>query len=414
MSLMFALKILTDLCYYLFAVNSLASCAPHTGLLLTSPLFVTLAAYLASRVTEKWPKNMWLRALAVLVSCGAFFFTKTAADKVVTVPMILYLGFVAFRRQMIADYDSTLARFFLCLKIIPAPAVLTIIAANKTGFMEVMLPYLVFFLILSVMLLRMLRHNELVYHDHRFRIINFLEIAALCGFGYLLSTGYVLKFLKWLGMLIANYVLSPIFTGVVYVFGGFAWVLNKIFSGIDFHLEDVDLSQLQIGTPIDPADKAILEYYEEEAGKSTAANVITYILIGLACIVLVALVIVLFRVLMRASHRDEDNEFADVRESLDKSELRGNDRLTRSPRDRVRHVYRKFLKQAYKEGGLDEEENYDSREIADLVTRRYRSEALEGLRDVYIRARYSTEEISGDDVKQAKAMFDGLKAKDEG
>ena len=131
MSLMFALKTLTDLCYYMFAVSSLASCASHSGLLLTSPLLVTAAAYFACMAAEKRPKKKWLRALIVLLSCVAFFFTKTVMDKIVTVPMIAYLLYIALRRPMVADYDGTLARFFLCLKILPVPAVLTVIAANK-------------------------------------------------------------------------------------------------------------------------------------------------------------------------------------------------------------------------------------------------------------------------------------------
>ena len=39
-------------------------------------------------------------------------------------------------------------------------------------------------------------------------------------------------------------------------------------------------------------------------------------------------------------------------------------------------------------------------------------QALDGLREVYIRARYSSQEITSADVKQAKEMYDDLKKKE--
>lgn len=43
---------------------------------------------------------------------------------------------------------------------------------------------------------------------------------------------------------------------------------------------------------------------------------------------------------------------------------------------------------------------------------RFQPQALDGLREVYIRARYSSQEITSADVKQAKEMYDDLKKKE--
>lgn len=411
MNLAFALRMLADLCYYMFAISSVATCARHSGMMAAGPLFGALAAYFVALVSRKAPKKRWLQHLAALLAAGSLFFAHTAADWVVCVPIAVYLQVIVFKRLVYADYDSAQSRFFLCLKLLPAPIVLTIIAGNKAGFLEVMLPYFLFFLVLNVMLLRMLRHNEQVLSDGKFRALNLIQIGLLCSFGWLLTTGYVVTAFQFLVRQLVRFVLRPLCNLILYALGGVGWVLNKIFGGIDLHLEDVDLSALDnLGQGMDESEQAVMEFYEEASKNSETTRVLTYVAIGLAVIVTIVLIIVLFKILIRAARRPEDNKFADERSALDEEEDSGK-RLGLSPRDRVRNYYRKFLKQALK-AGLDPDENVDSRDIAQQMRRKFRPQALDGLRDVYIRARYSSQEITAADVKQAREMYDDLKKKE--
>ena len=411
MNLAFSLRVLADLCYYVFAISSVATCAGHSGLMLAGPLFGALAAYFVALAGRKAPKKRWLQHLAALLAAGSLFFAHAPADWVVYVPIAVYLQVIVFKRLVYVDYDSTQSRFFLCLKILPAPLVLTLVAGNKAGFLEVMLPYFLFFLVLNVMLLRMLRHNEQVLSDGKFRAMNLMQIGLLCGAGWLLTTGYVVTAFQFLVRQLVRFVLRPLCNLILYAIGGVGWVLNKIFGGIDFHLEDVDLSALDnLGQGMDEGDQAVMEFYEEASKNSETTRVLTYAAIGLAVIVTIVLIIVLFKILMRAARRPEDNKFADERSSLDEKEDAGK-RLGFSPRDRVRNYYRKFLKQALK-AGLDPDENADSREIVQQMRPRFQPQALDGLREVYIRARYSSQEITSADVKQAKEMYDDLKKKE--
>lgn len=403
MSLAFALKILTDLCYFMFALASIVTKFDHSGMLITSPAFVALAAYFSHLAYSKKPDKKYLRYLPLLISLGAFFFVKTGADWVFTVPMVGYLAVVVFRRQMDLDYDEMVSRFVLCLKIIPAPLVITVIAGNKAGFVEVMAPYFFLFLIITIMTLRMLRHNEEVLNDRRFRIMNGLEIALVCGFGYLLSGGFVMSLLGRIGLFIMDYVLRPIFSCLLYIFGAFAWVMRKIFGGIDLSLDEMDLSELQQEPVVDEAQQAIMEYYAEEMAK-TDYTMLKNIALGVAVIVLGFLFILLLRVLMRAGRRGVDNRFGDVREAID-DDGPGAEKLGRSPRDRVRSIYRKFLRMCVREG-LDPDLNLNSREVNQSMVKIFDEEPMDGLRDVYIRARYSSGQITDEDVKVAKHMLE--------
>jgi hypothetical protein len=411
MNLVFSLKILADLCFYMFAISSVTSIPAHSGLLATSPAIAALAAYFSRYLYARFPKKPWLRFSPLLILAGCFLFTAHAADIVVTVPMILYVAFLAFRKLYEVGYDEMLSRLYLCLKLVILPLLIMVIANNWAGFVGVMLPYLFFYLVLTVMLLRMLRHNEKVLSDRRFRLMNVGEILLLCGAGYLLSSGYMLMAFRFLIGLAVRFVLRPVLTGIVYVFGGFAWLLSKIFSGIDFNMEDVDLSQLDdLGQAVQQGEQTAQEYAQNQ--DNPAIRIMTYVLIGVGALIVVLVVVLLFRALMKAGRRGDDNKFDDVRESLDDPDEGGAHRLTRAPRDRVRHYYRKFLKLCDVRG-IGAGEHLNSREINDKVRHIFQTPSLSALRALYIKARYSSAEVTANDVKEARSAYEEVKKSGE-
>lgn len=407
MSLLFSMRMLTDLCYFVFMISSITSKFAHTGLMMTSPFIMAVSGYLCCTLWQKKPDRKWLRFVPMLLCAAAFVFTKTVVDYVLTVPMVIYLFVIVLKEKMTIGYEPTLDRFYLLLKIMPVAILFTILASNMDGFTEVMLPYFFFFLIVSVMLLRMLRHSDQVNTDNRFRLMNTLEIALVCGLGYLLSTGYIISIFKLVGNATMNYVLRPVFTGGLYLFGLIAWPFRKLMGLIDVNLEDYDFSELNIGEEAaDAGDKAVMEFYAEEAAKGGDAQIMQYLGIAVGVIVLIILAVVLFRILMRVGRKGVDNHFGDMRESIDADP--NEDKLTRSPRDRVRNLYRKFLRMCVR-AGLDPDLNVNSREINQAMNKNFDVPAMDGLRNVYIRARYSSEEITEDDVKVAKQMLDKAK-----
>lgn len=410
MNLVFALKILTDLCFFMFAISSVTSAAPHSGLLVTSPLIASVAAYFSRLLFSKCKRRPWLRFLPLLLCAGCFPFAAHTADMIVTVPMILYVGFVALRRNYEIGYDEMLTRFYTCLKVTVFPVLVMVIANNWRGLVNVMLPYFFFFLVLTVMLLRMLRHNEKVLTDRRFRFMNVGEMLLLCGAGYLLSSGYMLMAFRFLLGLVIRFVLRPILTGIVYIFGGLAWLLNKIFSGIDFNVENLNLSQMDdLGEAIQQGEQTAQEYAQSD---NLTTRILTYVLIGIAVAIVVLVVVLLFRALMKAGRHGEDNKFEDERESLDDPGKDGGRKLTRAPRDRVRHYYRKFLKLCDVRG-IGAGEHLNSREINDQAGGVFRTPSLSALRELYIRARYSSAEVTSADVKSAKSAYEEVKKSGE-
>ena len=68
-------------------------------------------------------------------------------------------------------------------------------------------------------------------------------------------------------------------------------------------------------------------------------------------------------------------------------------------------MYRKFLHMCVR-AGLDPDLNLNSRDVNKAMGKNFDMPAMDGLREVYIRARYSSGEITDDDVKTAKQMLE--------
>jgi hypothetical protein len=80
----------------------------------------------------------------------------------------------------------------------------------------------------------------------------------------------------------------------------------------------------------------------------------------------------------------------------------------RTPREKVRHYYKKFLLNA-KSRGLIIRPSDTSESIESFAMSQYDQKLLSELREVYIVARYSSEAITKENVKLAKEIYGKLK-----
>lgn len=408
MSFAYALKVLTDLLFYFTLVSMFGPSAGQSGLLLTTPLICAVCAFLSWTVYERARRNAekprpWLRFLPLAGMACVFFFTRTTADIVISVPPVLYVCWYVWKRPIIEDYRDALARFFLCLKIFPCVFVFAALVGNWTAMRDIMLPYLFMFLVLTVILLRTLRHDAATMKETRFKLMNLSSVAAVGVVGWLLSSGLMMRFFRFIGACIVRFILRPVLMLVVYVFAGIVWLLSQPFRDFRFDPEDMDLSQLQENMEMGD----ITSLFGDGEGAPQQSPIWDYILIGLAVIAAIALVIIIFRFLSRHGRHEDENQFEDVRESL--AEEAPRERVNpRENRQRVRHYYRKFLKLCTQRG-FELTEFQDSSEIERGTRYIFRNPAQTKLRDVYVRARYSSGEITPEDVQAAKESYGKLK-----
>lgn len=402
MSFAYALKVLADVTFFFTLASMFAPSAGQTGMLLTTPAICGLCAGLCAALRGRKPA--WLRFLPLAGLAAVFAFTRSAADMVVSAPPVLYVCWYVWKRPQVTDYRDALSRFFLCLKILPCVFVFAALVGNWTAMRDIVLPYFLLFLVLTVLLLRTLRHDEATISQTRFKLLNLASLAAVGLAGALLSSGLVLRVFRFIGSGIVRFLLRPVLMAVIYLFAGFVWLISRLFEGIEFDPEELDLSQL--GENMDLGSMLGLSG-DGEAAAQQNNPIWDYILIGLAVIAAVALIVIIFRALAKHGRREEDNDFAAVREALEEEApaARVN---PRENRQRVRHYYRKFLKLCAQRG-FELTEFQDSAEIERGTRHLFRNPAQTALRDVYVRARYSSAEVTPEDVQAAKENYNKLK-----
>ena len=243
MSFAYALKVLCDVTFYFTLVSMFGPSAGQTGMLLTTPLICAVCAYFCYTLKDKKPR--WLRFLPLAGLAAIFAFTRSRTDIVVSVPPALYVCWYVWKRPIAEDYRDALARFFLCLKILPCVFVFAALVGNWEAMRDVVVPYLFMFLVLTVIRLRTLRHDAATISQTRFKLLNVSSIAAVGLVGWMLSSGLMLRIFRFIGSCIVNFLLRPILMVFVYIIAGFAWLISRFIEGIEIDPEDFDLSQLQ-------------------------------------------------------------------------------------------------------------------------------------------------------------------------
>ena len=401
MSFAYALKVLTDLLFYFTLVSMFGPSAGQSGMLMSTPVICAACAYFSFAL--RGCKRKWLRFVPLIALAAVFAFTRTTADIVISVPPALYVCWYVWKRPVLEDYRDTLSRFFLCLKIFPCVFIFAALVGNWTAMRDIVVPYLFMFLVLTVILLRTLRHDAATMAQTRFKLMNVSSIAAVGAVGWLLSSGLMMRFFRFIGACIVRFILRPVMMLVVYAFAGIVWLLSQPFRNFSLDQEFMDLTQIQENMEL--GDITSL-FSGDEAAQETSP-ILDYVMIGLAVIAAIVLVFLIFRFLVGRGKREEDNQFDDVRASL--AEEAPRERVNpRENRQRVRHYYRKFLKLCTQRG-FELTEFQDSSEIERGTRYIFRNPAQTKLRDVYVRARYSSGEITPEDVQAAKESYGKLK-----
>jgi hypothetical protein len=168
-----------------------------------------------------------------------------------------------------------------------------------------------------------------------------------------------------------------------------------------------DLKAAQIGGGAE--EQPLGATAEQLAANPTVKLILTIIGIAAACVIAFFILRKLSRQNQRAMEieRREHRESLDTRISSDRG-IAGMLRRRDDPVEGVRHAYRKFLRAAQKEGvRLNGRQN--SLQIRNLAAPMFAQEPLDGLRDVYVQARYDGK-ASPEDVEKAKQALSQLKS----
>ncbi len=407
MTLVFFLKVFSDLCFYFVFAGFAADCFGQRELQFAPILALCLVAALCRMVWDKYPYTKRHR-LPLLLLPAAFLLPGDPAGLAALVPAALYVGWSALSGRLHPDYYDAADHFRLELKILPLPFVLLAALQQLERIERVCAPYLLAFLLGSVLLLRMVRHDESTLRQPRFRLLNGLSLAGVCLVCLVLGSPWFRKVLLAVLEGAWRVISMPVLVVVV----GLAMILGLLVDKLlpdDFHFEPREMMELlgELGEEGQQQQQELLEQAPNQT--SETAYAIFSILGGILAILFV---IWLFRKLASGKRKrlyaqeGVQSRYAAAAMASKEPPLT---RLTaRTPAQQVRYWYQQSLKKTLDEGG-QLHTRMDSRQqtgVTQEVFRRQEDDARR-LRALYLPARYK-DAATAEDAKAAKELYKKL------
>ena len=433
MKLVYSLKLLSDLLFYLSFAGLISTLAGSGDLLDTLLFFVPCVVLLGALADAKWFKYVALVLLIPVVSNATSY---SLIQLGFLAPAIIYVAYYAAS----LPYDVQVVKYsgvfkvymllslfaaFLFIVWFPVPYIVS----------SVTIPYVIMFGASSVALMHMIRHDAAILTHTKFKVMSILSVVSVFLVGAALGNEWVVRVV--LRFLSSPYVIAaliaiafcvlivflkrqkfdflklvksfPLFrflgaaVGVAVSLAAMFWLIQEV--------EEVEMS-FYCGCYY------CVCYYCECLTYGATQN-IWLIILGVVVFSFLALATTYLGVVLcefakmlyklwkeERIVRENSPEFERVVLSNDESLIR-----PQNPKNdnEIRRIYRKFLKLC-KQGRVAIEPSSTTADIAKSFGHMTGNhEKALALREIYVDVRYGEKEIKAEDIKESKAIYKNLK-----
>ena len=401
------LKRICDIAFYMTFASIVGEWLGASNLIFTLPSFA-ITAFL-SALLAPYQRIKYLSIIPLLLIF--LIMPLVTIDLVILIPAIIFIIMTLPKPdEQLAQYHYErifyaflLAfSFILVLKLILAFGLdLAVLSTQSWLFAAA-------FLFNSIMLLRMVRHDETILKQHQFKLINATELIGVVGaigVVVLLGTDAFLTFVQNSIRFIWSYLFIPLITFSVWLLVAVLTFIANIFGfGGDFAELELEIPPLP---PLEVAPR--VEVPQSEYNLPTA--LITTIAIIIAIAIVVTLLIYLFKFLAQKTDTTliRNDGIEETRFSLDDGdEQKSKRKIGNRQENQVRKVYQQFLIRISKQG-IKIPPHATSLDVEALVASATKAEKLSDFRELYLRVRYRESTYTSEDVKQIKGLYKTIK-----
>lgn len=397
MVMLYFLRMLADLGAY-FAFGGTICSISGGGEKLMGALLLECAVYAFACL----PKKRIFRLLLTLPILGAFFLPGLLlSDRIMLAPPTLYLFYLAFAGDNALSWNRHISLFKGFLSAYVPFAIITALLGAGEELLICSLPYALMMLASSVLLMRALRHDESIYRETRFLLINGIGVLLLAACALFMSTEAFRQGLETVFGTLYRYVVAPVLMLVMLLMGG-------IVAGIAWLLSRVKKEELEeFGEPLDVMFNSAEEILGlEEAQQASAVDPVWWLII--AALAVLVIVFFFFRWLTRRHESDVKLPGREERFQLEDSVVREKEPPRGSPVQKVRALYRRFLKLCEKQG-TEFLPSTTTKDVEYDAQRFYPNQhTTTEMREIYLAARYA-ERAEKADVTKMKNLLSTLK-----
>lgn len=401
MGMVFTLRMLSDICIYMFFATFVAG---HMGLGGPPIIPVLIMAVCCGLSFLLRDRRRGLRLLPFALLAGLYFFISSPADLIVLVLPAGYIVYTAAKKYYYEHAADFRSRFSILIKIMPVVLIFGF-AAGTPVMRDMSLPFGIMYLFSSVFLMRMLRQSEEILSQTRFRVINAVTLAATAALGLVISSPAVLAAIRMAITGAYSLLIAPIFMGLAYVFSFVGRLLTPLLNKLLARAGLEEMPTTALAEMGNEPEEMPLPVESEAFGRVMA---VVFILM------LIVIGVFFFRYML--GRRKPHNKGSGVVEERAPAAggAGGASRrpsLFGGPRAQIRAIFRHFL-DLCRSHGIDVYQSSTSLSVTRQAAPAFwcpEAEAWE-IRDLYTQARYSDREITREDVKKMRQSYSAIKA----
>lgn len=379
----------SEVCLYMATVGYFVSCFGQTGsLLMYAFVFILGGSVLALCRGAK----SGLRYLPFLLFVPAFVFRQGDAGLILPLPLMVYWFFRAKNRTWSYDHDNAKTMFRLGFCAVPLAAVIVLFTGNVGNMLSRSLPFFLVWMLLGVLNLRLLRGT--VSFGLRHKLINVVIVAVVGALGFAVSRRACIDaVLALLGAIYTKLILPVIFAvGRILIF-----IPNAVMGWLRDLLGSVTQNAGETEIDINASTENFSDLVVRETPQWVEILLTAIIIAAVAAVVV--LILKKLSSVLNSRGGGEPAKFTSKGGTV--SERKKRPARSRTPAESVRSSYRKYLVLCAKHGIT-----VDGSDASDVICRAsqscFRRAAVNELRELWLPARFSGQEITKEHAAQAK------------
>ena len=397
------LKRICDICFYLTFASLIGSLIGADNLVSTLPLFVCIAflsAFFAQKGKVKYFSFLLYPLIFLLIS-------PTTPNLIILIPAMLYLIKACPKQKERASEFDYATVFMVFLGIFGFIFVFNLlinswVAGSMPEFASDFFLFALMFAILSIVFMRMARHNDSVLKQFRFKVMNAASLIGVIVAAVLVSSNVFLAFIWSIIRFIWVRLIMPLLEAVIWVIFNILAFFMRIL-GTDHSMDGLMEILGDDGSPEAAVEEIF--YYEHEVWPYGRI-----ILVVILAIIGIFVLIKIFKLLTsKIAVTEIDTEgIVEERFALDDDKQQRKRRFGRQKENQVREIYRDFLR-LIKKNEVLVPSFLTSHEIDVQVSGKFQSKKSSQIRDEYIKIRYGKADFTKDDINRVKGLYKEFK-----
>ena len=394
------IKMASDLgFYYTFAGYFALLAHAHAGVLLTALAIQSFAFALSYLLRER--EGLRFAPFALIALC-ILLPQASWADYITMLPPTVYAVFMAYKKTYEPEWDREADIFSVFWKLFLGLVFFGVVFRTAKIIGAIVIPMGVVTFTGCVLLTRSLRHEPEVYCSPRYQVMNLATVLLVSLAAGLLGSHAFLAAMLAVLKVIYSYIITPVMYVVIYALIGAIRVLMFLFSWIKLKKPEQEQE-----TKLDLRGAKELMGLEEFEQNDTVVG--KNLIIGVTIIAVAVILFFLFRFLARRKGDEKPSAgITDTRYRIDAAGEQAAEREEGTNVQKVRALYRRFLKLCAKRG-IARLKSDTSLDVARRYSVDFDGADADALRGIYIGARYNGE-ASKDDAARAKELYHSLKA----